>query len=326
MPEEKFLGEVADDELVDESTDEGMEESADETEEQPVESESDTADDAGTDDEPEETDDEYADFDEWRKQYDLPDEIKSEDDLANHYRSASAEAKRLRQIDELLKTRGFEGGVDSLLSGTFERPHPQAVETPKEGEKYFGENLWTKRVRDLIDRGQIKSDEARSSYLQLAEVGDSVLQPVVDKVDQVMSVALTNIQKMQKRIDDLMWEGFSHKNKDRVSRRELDEVRRRYGIDGYGQAMNYLLVEERPDLIDRLTKEAKEEGFKKGHKKLKRTRTMPKQPSGTGDKPKYNLEKYLNPDGTVNNTALDRLDLDVQIKILDELEKRHRPR
>ena len=105
-------------------------------------------------DDSEETDEGEVGFDEWKKQYELPDDITSEHELAEKYQAllkrAPAEmSPQMQQVDAILKARG-QGGVQALLSG--EQPGDKQPQTEQKTESFFTPSPFSSRAMPAARR------------------------------------------------------------------------------------------------------------------------------------------------------------------------------
>jgi len=293
------------------------------TDDEPDET-SDDDDDPSNDDSPDDADDadeeEYVDFSEWIKEFEgVPEDIKSEEDLVkalldSKRKSSESEAKlkQFEQLTALLQANGMNG-VSDLLNAK----RNESVSKTDKPEPFFGNKPFSSHINKLIDSGVIPAD-SKAWWTNLAAINDAVMAPILQKIESTYTTAYEGLVGVQSQVGEFAWNGFDHKLKSQVDRKELEAVMRQHGVRDYNKGIMLYAIEHKPDLLQSLLKDAHESGFKKGHKKLRKSKAIParKKTGGGGDTgSKVNFKKFLSYDGRLDEGKLSKLKLDDQIAI-----------
>jgi len=343
MPEQEEiqLGESVDESNDDvEKLEEGQTQEPDdkETDETKSEDEESESTEEGETPEGEESEEEFTDdFLAFVRQYEdeygkLPESIKTDEDLLKSYLSSLSEMKRgqgdthrLKEVEAALRTRGFQGGVDSLLSGDTGRLTDvrQLDNQSQAGGSFFSDKPVGKFVEDMVKDGQI-SDENKTYFRSVGTIVDSAIGPMFSQVEAAFNAILKNVSGNTDSLRGLQWGSLPQKARDAVERKDLDSIIKRGLADSYDDALTYHLFQNKETLGD-LLKTAEKRGEEKGRKKLRRSGAIRKGRGKPQSKQKHKLEKFLNPDGTLDQDELNRISDDDAIKMLEaEMEEHNR--
>lgn len=281
--------------------------------------------------ESESTEDEYTDDPEaWLGQYrerGLPDGIKSPDDLAAAYLATLPEmkkgqtaAQRLAQIDSALKSRGITGGIDAVLSGHYE---PQKSEKVEPAKSYFNSTAARAALDDMDKRGLFRGEngtQTKQGYEAVADFVDQAYGGQFKAVEEVYTTLARNIVAIQQQMREFSWGQFNHPQKKTVEKGVLDKLMDDIpGLNNYAQAMNWYLLNAKPELIAQLAQEQQKIGEEKGFKKLKFKTGIKGSHSGSGA-PIW--KGYISDDGQPDDAKLDKLPAAKAAEILKAYEKK----
>lgn len=306
-------------------TTEDNEEASEETDGDSEESESASTEDDGYTD----------DVDAWLGQYrerGLPDGIKSPDDLAAAYLATLPEmkkgqtaAQRLAQIDAALKSRGITGGIDALTSGNYELPQKSEKVEVQEGKSYFNTTAARAALAEMEKGGLFRGEhgtEVKQQYEAVADFVDRAFGAELGKVEQVYTTLAKNIVAMQQQMREFSWGQFNHPQKKTVEKGVLDKLMDDIpGINNYAQAMNWYLLNAKPELIAQLAQEQQKIGEEKGFKKLKgKFKTGIKGSHSGSGAPIW--KGYISDGGDVDDAKLNRLPPAKAAEILRAYEKK----
>ena len=267
---------------------ESVEESSEEEEEAPEEESEET--------QPEE--EEPVDFREWAEQTgELPDGIKSEEDLLEAYRAALPEMKRgqsdvqrLREVDQALREQGYANGVTDVLGN--QRPTEVTKSTD---EPYFQENAARSLVETMVKDGKLEGDNA-SNYKAIAALMDNTYGPMFKLAEKMYTSLGKGMVNNQKMIRDLLWKGQSDAVQAGVDRKEVESLLDRGLFATPEEAIRYLAY-DKPDVIGDLTKKAEERGKEKGRKKLRRDYAIRRNKTPQKQRETYDYAKFQKIDG-----------------------------
>jgi hypothetical protein len=289
-PQEGEQQEVQDEEIV-----EG--EPAKKVEEKPVETEK---------AKPEEGEDEGLEFGEWAKQFgELPESIKSVEDLMRSYQGllpemkrTQTEAQKLQQLDTALRAKGL-GGVNDLLRGdviTDFRPTPKQATQGK--EPIFNTKAAMSRVNEMVESGTLIDPEHIATHKAVASMLDSAYGPQLQKSEEVYFQLAQGLNYVYGRIRDMEWDGLDSKLKGNVDRGAVDDLMKSGAFKTYADAVKYQMFQH-PGMLSQLTEHARQEGLKAGLKKLRQGAIRrDKFPAPSGSKWKY--DRYILANGEWN--------------------------
>ena len=280
--------EVETEEVEETEEEESVEESSEEEEEAPEEESEET--------QPEE--EEPVDFREWAEQTgELPDGIKSEEDLLEAYRAALPEMKRgqsdvqrLREVDQALREQGYANGVTDVLGN--QRP---AEVTKSTGERYFPENAARSFVKTMVSDGKLKGENAEN-YESIAVLMDNVLNPILVKMEKLSTSSMKGMVDNRKMMRDLLWKNQPDAVQTGVDRKEVESLLDRGLFATPEEAIRYLAY-DKPDVIGDLTKKAEERGKEKGRKKLRRDYAIRRNKAPQKQRETYDYAKFQKIDG-----------------------------
>jgi hypothetical protein len=291
-----------------------------------------------TDTEDEEGDDEYIDdFDEWAKQYNLPEGINSPETLAESYaatlpemKRAQSGADRLKQVDAALQASGVT--VEDVLSGRAslqQRPsaQPATALEKADGKSYFNAGAMSDWVESAIKAGTIQNTEEfqqEGFYRTLANVVDNAYGKQFAKAEKVYSVFTQHMANLQKQIRDISWGGLDKDVRGAINRREADKLLDA-GLDGigtYDDAIRFMSFRN-PELLREITQKAEQRGKEKGRKRLRRNKALRRSKESAPAASKWDYEKYLGEDGNWDHGKMNALSLDDQAKMVEAFEKEH---
>ena len=314
------------DEPVEEITeDSSVVEEPEETPEEPVEEPAEEPEE--TPDEPEEGED--LDFEEWAKQYgELPDGIKSEEDLMESYQSmlpemkrAQTDAAKLAQVEAALKARGFNG-AEGLLSGDVP-PQPQSQ--PERLEKsYFGQSPAMDLVEQMRKDGRLRDDPdnpgASQSYSAMGQFIDNAMAPELKKFEDVYEHISGTVIAMQNKMRDLLWKDVPAKMRQGVERKDIDALIDKGLFNDYTEAINFHSFNN-PNALRKLADKAEERGGKKERRKLRRSKAIRKSKTPAVQTKKWDYHKFFDEDGGWDQGKLSSLPGDDASKMLSDYEK-----
>ncbi len=298
------------------------EQAADNQDGQGSEDDSETPDDKG--------DDEPLEFDSWKKQYDLPDDIKSEDDLAKAFaalqKSSTPEidftTPAMQQIDARLKAEGL-GGVQAFLASKAAERSQQTVKEDQP-EPFFTSDPFSTNVESMIKNGMIKSEDA-GSYQTIARLNDQVMNPIMKKMMLTLSSMSGIMLSNRKTVNDLQFNQTTNKLKGTgVTREQLDEFMRTHNETNYDSAILMYAAKNDPSILGKIQANAEERGENKAKKKLKRSTSMKRKNRGgtPGSGSGFDHKKYANSDGSMNDEVVNAIaDPHKALKVIDQYEK-----
>jgi hypothetical protein len=282
------VDETEETEEVEDTEETAEEEAADDTEEKSEEEASEET--------PPEEEEFTEDFREWASQYgDLPEGIKSDEDLIKSYLSTlpemkrqQSDAQRLREVDKALRDQGFSGGVSDVLEQR--RPAPS-----ESGESYFPKKAASSFVETMVKEGRLEGDNAQS-YKAIASFMDQVNAPLFDKIEQVFTTAMKGMVDNRKMMRDLLWERLPEGVQKGVSRSEVETLLDRGLFTSPEEAIRYLSF-NKPEVMNALTRKAEQRGQEKARKKLRRNYAIRRTKTPAKRQPTYDYEKFKRPDG-----------------------------
>jgi len=274
------------------------------------------------------TDGEPAEWNDWKKQYDLPDDIESEDDLAEKYMAMSKDSglsNEMQQVDVILKAQGITGGVKALLAGDVQpnTAPPKSEAPPSKPDTFFNQGMFTKQVDNMVANGLIKDEDA-ATYKSVARFNDQVMNPFMDKVEEVLSGMAQTMVGNRDNINSFLWDKTAKQLKGTgVERTKIEGIMRQHNFNTFDEALHFYAIKYDPSLLQKMQSNAEERGINKGRKKLKRSTAMRKgkgnSPAGT---PSFDAKKWANSDGSLNEGAISAIqDLDKRLEIIDRWEK-----
>ena len=269
---------------------------------------------------------EYVDWDEWRQQYELPEEIKTAEDMATALQAMLKEkgqpSATEREIDALLREHGISGGLQGLKEKLTAKPGDQkATEKPADDDPYSrGELKPTsamKLVTDLITDGKIEAEDI-PFWKHNASIMDRAIGPVYENQDALyggmqfvasqLKGLMNRAERAEKWIRDSQYREYSDflgKDISPMKREELDKALQVPGIENYVQAHAYLAGKDPKNLLA-WARVAQAGAQQKAIKKL-RMGGIPARGAGAGSDTD-NLKAYMMSDGkTVNKTAMLKL-------------------
>ncbi len=241
---------------------------------------------------------ELLDFRKWAEQTgELPDGIKSEEDLLEAYRAALPEMKRgqsdvqrLREVDQALREQGYANGVTDVLGN--QRP---AEVTKSTDEPYFQENAARSLVETMVKDGKLEGDNA-SNYKSIAALMDNTYGPMFKRAEKMYTSLGKGMVNNQKMIRDLLWRGQPDAVQAGVDRKAVESLLDRGLFATPEEAIRYLAY-DKPDVISDLTKKAEERGKEKGRKKLRRSYAIRRTKTPQKQRETYDYSKYQQADG-----------------------------
>ena len=277
---------------------EGEEKPAEKTEEKPVEEPKEAT--------PVEGEDEGLEFDQWAKQYgEMPETIKTPEDLAKAYVSLLPEMKRnqteaykLRQLDEALRAKGLGGVNDLLREDVISGFKPTLKPVTQGGESIFNTKAATSYVNEMVESGGLADPEAIGAHKAVARLVDSAYGPQFEKSQQVYTQLAQGLNYVFGRVRDMEWDSLDPKLKGNVDRGAVDELMKSGAFKTYADAVKYQMFQN-PSMLSQLTEHAREEGRKAGLKKLRQGAIRrDKSPAPAG--PRWNYDRYILASGEWN--------------------------
>jgi hypothetical protein len=309
------------DERQENDDDVGEEKSAEEIEKQPPEADKTS---------PTGDDDEGLEFDEWVKQYgELPENIKSPEDLVKSYQGllpemkrAQSEAQKLQQLDTVLKAKGL-GGVNDLLRGdVISDFKPATKPVPQSDKPIFETKAAITNVNKMIESGALIDPEHIATHKAVANMLDSAYGPQFEKSQEVYFQLAQGLNYLFGRLRDMEWDGLDPKLKGNVDRTSVDDLMRSGAFKTYTDAVKYQMFQN-PSMLSQLTEHAREEGRKAGLRKLKHGAIRrDKSPAPSG--PKWNYDRYIGTNGDWDTRLMGKeLSSKNRIAMLNDYEKEH---
>ncbi len=322
--------------IADQTPDSSVDETADDVEvvkDEGVDDEEviDTPDEDVTDEENLEDDsddsEEPVEFKTWAKQYDLPDEIQSEDDLAKYYQTHSKEKPQglspdMQQVDAILKSRGIDGGVQALLAGTdVPSQAPAPTGDAQQTQSFFPDKPFSTRIKTMVENGSLEGDHVKG-WKQYAEFSDAALAPTMKLMREALGAIAQQVESNKAEVGNLSWESKAGQLKGTgVDRAKIEEIKIRHNFST-DQALKFYAMQEDPKFFEKLQVNAEEKGKNKAIKKLKRSTGIPKNRGGKATVAGFDHQKFTHKDGSLNEAAIEGLfDPDESLKMIAKYEK-----
>jgi len=246
----------------------------------------------------------------------LPDTIKSVEDAMEFALKASEQAKtggddsaKIDRLNQLLAQKGVVGGIDALLAGgQLPSPEPTTVDDKKE---LIPSTPAMTFVDEAIKTGRIKQDDA-GFFRHQAEMTDAALKTVLQPVKQALALYARQIMSHGSTIKNMEWQTMPRRWKESVKQHELDALINANRADSYTEAFKMLAFSGRTDLLRVMADDGNKSKPRSGAINKPRRRPMRKADD---------FSRYVNEDGTVNQTELAKLDGEKRMKVLKEMEK-----
>lgn len=295
---------------------------AEDTEETVTDDSEDKSDDS-EDEESDEEDDQYTDSEEeYIQQFDLPDNVKTQDDAIKYLienQGKTANDTKLSQVDEYLKGRGMSGGVDELLALDTVAKAPAQPTSEKIDYVSATENL-----NKNITSGLVNEDEARllrpmaENYDATAQILGDGLQAIWDELQTIKQGS----QQMALKQGDTDYRAFvkeSKKNGIRpLAKTELDKVMKTLpGSPDYLKAQTWLLMSDPTKLKNQLNM-MRQKVEKNAFKKLRKRGGKYLKGKGRADKRSGKSFKDYTVDGKASKEFY-KLPSEEQDRLLDQV-------
>lgn len=335
-PEENKTEEIIDNQQDAENVDDTDSEDAS-TEGEDVTSD-DAEDKEGQSDETQESDsddsDSLDDEAEFIKQYGLPEEVKTLEDALEYAknlkdgmlpelkRGQTQAEKDLAATDAALKQLGFENGVRDVIAGR-KPPAPSPAGNIDNWEQKF---YVAPKLQQRVNNGELSAEDARLLAPVVQDIDGAVksviniMAGMYEHFNNTVNPLQTGVQSITSMQKDNAYKNYSERNKGRVIPREkldkvLDDIPK-WGND-YQKAHNYLLVEDNKTFSKFLSDV--EKGTKK---KLNRKGRRFMKGGGLAQTQSMDYDKYLLPNGEIDQTAINKLDSKTADKVLDHFIER----
>ena len=299
----------------------------DTTEEKPEEEE--TTEDGDYGDDPDNVTDEEVDFPDWAKQYELPEDITSVDDLATKFAEMQKQTKpesgemsaEMIRIDAMLKAKGL-GGVEALLKGDVQQPQQPAQQQDSGNDSFFTRNPLSTHINSLVESGEISAEHA-PGWKSNAKVFDSVLNPILDRMQDALSGIAQVVESNRSGLSNFQWAEVKGRLKDtEVTKDKLDSFMRQHNIPDYNSGILAYAAIKDPGLLPKIQRNAEEKGTNKALKKLRRTTGMPKNKGNISGSAGFDVKRFTLADGSLNEAAVDALNNPAKaLKIIEAHEK-----
>lgn len=255
--------------------------------------------------EAESTEDDDDGFAEWAKEQGLPEGVKDPRQLAESYKAALAEMKRLQT----------EGGhkPDSLA------PKDTPKETP--AGSYFADSPVSKLVDQWESQGLFGGNtELKQQYAGLAKMFDTAFAPELKKAEMVMTTMGRQLMAIQDRLFGMEWNTISPGIRGKVQRGQVDELMQRHNFPSYDAAVKFYIQTQRPDLLSEIYNQGKSEGERDAQKKNKKFRwSSGRGNHGQGVERPSDWSQYLDTNGAVDQAKLNRLPPKQRSRVLDDI-------
>lgn len=248
---------------------------------------------------------EWESEEEYLNQFELPGNPKSVDDVVKNYKGMLVEMKRMQGKERELEPRPT--------------PNQTELNTQERESSYFEQNPFNSAYEKLLKDGSI-SDENKDSYRSIATFNDKALSPFVAKAEAAMNELASGMMQLHKSVKEMQWNNFSKGGKELVDRDVLEGIMKSEGISDYQKALYHHVINDRPDLLDKLKGGSGNKGAnKKGNKKFKKfsSNRRSKQPAGT-KKVDGSFKNYVNKNGDLDQTKLNRLPTEKALEITEK--------
>lgn len=287
-----------------------------------------------TSDEPSPDTDDVLDEADFIKQYDLPEDVTTVEDALEYAKNLKdgllPELKRgqtqaetdLAAADAALKQLGFANGVRDVLEGRGVPPaQPTGTETNWEQQFYV-----VPKIQERVNKGELSADDAQVFTPIMQDVDASmkrvinVMAGMYEHFNATLNPLQTGFKSITSMQKDSAYGSYSQKNKGKaIPKEKLDKVLAdvpKWGND-YQKAHNFMLVEDNKtfsNLVSNIEKGTLKKFNRKGRRFMKG--------SGLAQTKSLDVNKYVLPDGTMNQVELDKLDVKTQEKVLDQIIKK----
>lgn len=257
------------------------------------------------DDEQEDKGEFYEDEKQFLDQWDLPGKPETLENAMDRLQTLEEENNRLKAHD----------GPDRTTQQTPPEKPPSGKPSDN-GQEYLSRGIFKQHVDDLVQSGQLSQENAQS-WRQQASMNDAVLNPAFQQIEGTLNAIAGAVMNLGTAQRNTSWARFQHKNLG-VDRQELDAVMDKRGLFDYNEALMQLAVSQnRPDLLGKIVTKAERRGEDKGRKrKLRRGTGIGRGRPQATDAPIS--KKYLNPDGSLDTDALNRLSTSDSLKITEQ--------
>lgn len=228
----------------------------------------------------EDTQETELDWDEWKTQEDLPKDIDSPEALAASYKESLTEMKkgqtatqRLAQVEQMLKTQGFQNGVDGLLGGGQpQQALPQGLvpqqQQQQQAKTYFQPNPASAVIDAMVKGGGVASEQ-EPNFRSLASVVDKAINPQFELAEKVMTEQGTALNFLYTELRKMQWNQLDPKLKSSIDRTQADSLIAQGFVADYDEAAKWMAFKVGNVLGDAVNK-AEKRGRDNAKKKLRR--------------------------------------------------------
>lgn len=223
---------------------------------------------------------------------------------------AAAMIKEQKQQIEAIKTVQPQQTIPQY------QPQFQPQPKPQEGEFKFLPNrgMAKKRVEDMQYSESDDGRAMRSNNIKSAQFFDSVLDPVLDNLEDNQQSLRSAIFQIAQHLQKQSYDGY--RGKDMVKFEDLQPMMMQNFILDAGQAANQFLAQNNPQRLVEIQQRAQKEGerraLKKRFKKSSSTRRQKSsQPKGVS------WQAFYNRDGSINTEKLYKLAPEDRVKITE---------
>lgn len=250
-----------------------------------------------------------SDFEEWRKDHGLPEDIDSFETLKERYDAAIRGMNEAqRKVAELNEKVG-EKSTEALKS----QQMPQMQMQP-DGKSYFPRGAIRTTVTSMIDDGRVSSDN-QASYKSLASVVDPVLDKVAEMTEMALGQAGLELDQLRKAVHRLEWGIMPADIRGVADHAEVEKLLSSGLFDSMDDALKYLTF-KKPDMLKNISRKAQERGEQKAQKKFKRNKALRKGKGGGPQSSSWDYKKYQT-DGQWDHSKMSSLSYKERRMMLD---------
>jgi hypothetical protein len=217
--------------------------------------------------------DDLADWDEWRQQFELPDGIDSPETLATSYKESLTEMKRhqkssdsLSKVDEILRANGIQGGVEAVLNQQHQTMTPPPQYQYQNQTPYGGGQQPTFQglVNNAVQQGRIPA-EVVNGYSEIMPFFDILFDSMANGLSYVANESHQKYNEFgAKSADDVAWGQFMMENKkfSEKHRSNLKKIKQNHRFDTYEEAAMHMKFKD-PEWYAQAFGRAEKRGKKK---------------------------------------------------------------
>ena len=249
--------------------------------------------------------------------------------LAKGQNAPSPVDNRMQELNRILASKGFYGGVDQFLASggnmpnqNFNQPTHQFNQNQNQ-QSFLPENPYQQTIDAEIKAGLIKQENV-GQYQQYASLNDRVLKQITTPVVNTMKQMFDVLRQHDVALKNAEYRMLPRKIRDNVSKQDLDTVLDSGYANNYEEAFIAHSRLKNPQLLaDYFGGKGNGNMNSNGRRPQSMSRQnisqRQNQQQRQGQSAGQNIDKYILPDGRVNEAALDKLKPEEAMKMRHEI-------